>query len=307
MEKKKKQEKQRARPKRNISGILLLDKPLGVSSNNILQKVKYLFQAKKAGHTGTLDPLATGMLPICFGEATKFSRYMLAANKRYLFTACLGVTTTTGDQEGEVVAKHSVPPISKSEFIALCETFKGESMQLPPMYSAIKHEGKRLYEYAKDNITVERSLRKIWIESMKVIDFSDGNFTAEVECSKGTYIRTLAEDIGASVGCGAYVTALRRLSVSPFESSKMVTFFDLEAAGVSGLDHFLLPMETPLLFWPRVSLDLAQQTCLQHGQALEVIGIQEGFVRFYGSVDEFLGVGEVDASGKVISRRLVSQ
>lgn len=286
---------------RAINGILLLDKPLHLSSNKALQAAKHLFQARKAGHTGSLDPLATGMLPLCFGKATKVAQYLLSADKRYVVTAKLGETTATGDAEGEVLETKPVPPLTKEGVEAILAKFKGEIQQVPPMYSAVKIDGKPLYELARQGITVERSARPITIYSLKLLALTDNTLTLEVHCSKGTYIRTLLEDIGKVVGCGAYVTALRRTIVSHFPEDKMLTLDQLrelhEAGGLPLLDKQLLSIEALSTAWPKIILSAANLMDLRHGKAVET-GLANGLlVRLYSSHDQFLGVGEQTETG----------
>ncbi|HEU6453855.1 MAG TPA: tRNA pseudouridine(55) synthase TruB, partial [Roseateles sp.] len=199
--------------RRPLHGVLLLDKPLGLSSNDALQKAKWLLRAEKAGHTGTLDPLATGLLPLCFGAATKFSQVSLDADKRYLATLALGIRTTTGDAEGEVLERHDAAHVTAEQVAAASRAFTGEIDQMPPMYSALKHEGKALYEYARAGVEIERKSRRVTIHAIDIVAMHPGTVTLDVRCTKGTYIRTLAEDIGAALGCGAHLTALRRLSI----------------------------------------------------------------------------------------------
>ncbi|WP_373820062.1 tRNA pseudouridine(55) synthase TruB, partial [Glaesserella sp.] len=212
---------------RDVHGVFLLDKPQGVSSNDIMQKVKRLFQANKAGHTGALDPLATGMLPICLGEATKFSQFLLDADKRYLVTAKLGERTDTSDADGQIVQTRDVS-VTEQEILSALDSFRGEIMQVPTMFSALKHQGKPLYEYARAGITIEREARPITIFELKFVEYQVPYLTLEVHCSKGTYIRTLVDDLGESLGCGAHVVMLRRLSVANYPMDKMITIDDLQ-------------------------------------------------------------------------------
>ncbi|MFI4938043.1 MAG: tRNA pseudouridine(55) synthase TruB [Candidatus Berkiellales bacterium] len=232
-------------PRENIDGILLLDKPLGVTSNGALQKVKYLFNAIKAGHTGSLDPLACGMLPICFGKATKLSHFMLEANKCYQFTISLGVTTTTGDSEGEILATKPVPPLSDNDLAALVSHFHGTHQQIPPMYSALKYHGQPLYKLARQGKSVVRAARTITISRLTLDNLERAqniNLTFTVECSKGTYIRTLAEDMGAFLNCGAHVQQLRRLWSAPFQEFPMTTLPILEVLPLDLRLQYLLPL-----------------------------------------------------------------
>ena len=234
---------------RNINGIFLLDKPAGISSNAALQHVKRLFQARKAGHTGSLDPLATGMLPICLGQATKISGFLLEADKSYHVLIQLGVTTTTGDAEGDIVETRGVDVIGNKQIMSVLADFTGEIEQIPPMYSAVKQNGTPLYKLARQGIEVERKSRKVQIHELKLLNLSGELLEIEVRCSKGTYIRTLAEDIGAQLGCGGYVSNLRRKTVGHFEPERMMTLEMLDSLahdGFQALDDHLFSMESAL-------------------------------------------------------------
>jgi len=302
----------RRRPRgRNVSGILLLDKPLGISSNQALQQVKRLFKAQKAGHTGSLDPLATGLLPLCFGNATKVSGFLLDADKRYWVRVKLGVTTTTADAEGEVIESKPAEHISEQDILAVLPGFTGVIQQLPPMYSALKHNGQRLYKLAREGIEVEREPREITIHSLELTKTEVPEFELMVHCSKGTYVRTLAEDIGNKLGCGAHVAGLRRTKVGPFTDEHLVTLEHLEhlaeAGDLSELDQLLLPMDTGLQHWPAVQLTANSSFYVKQGQPVQVPQAPlEGWVRIYGSNDEFIGVGEIDDDGRVAPRRLLA-
>lgn len=299
----------RRNPGRNVSGILLLDKPAGVTSNDALQKVKRLFRARKAGHTGSLDPLATGLLPICFGDATKLSAYLLDADKHYQVRVKLGETTSTADTEGEVVETASTDGIAESAVRALLPRFTGEIDQLPPMYSALKHKGERLYNLARQGIEVERELRRINIFKLELSNWSLPEFSLDVHCSKGTYVRTLAEDIGKAVGCGAHVTALRRTGVGPYADGELVSMTqleDLRVQGTAALDELLLPMESALTHWPEVRLSDDAAYYMKMGQAVLVPQAPtEGWVRIYSKPGKFLGVGCILEDGKVQPKRLL--
>lgn len=302
---------------RNINGILLLDKPSGMSSNAALQKVKWLFKGAKAGHTGSLDPLATGLLPICFGEATKFSQFLLESDKRYQATAKLGVRTETGDSEGEIVSERPVPELSNLALEDVLNHFRGEIEQVPSMYSALKHEGQPLYKLARQGIEVERKARKITVYELQLLTLEADSFSINVKCSKGTYIRSLVEDIGEELGCGAHVTALRRLEAGPYDGNQMVTLDMLqqcfEESGSEGLDHFLLPLDTSVKDWPAVELTNNTAYYLQQGQPVQVSqGPSDGWVSLYqlskeGDSKDFIGVGEILDDGRVAPRRLISQ
>lgn len=295
---------------RSINGILLLDKPIAFTSNGALQRVKRLFDAKKAGHTGSLDPLATGMLPICFGEATKFSQYLLDADKFYDVTAMLGVETTTGDTEGEIVYKRPFSHITKENLKNVIQDFIGEIEQIPPMYSAIKHQGKPLYQLARQGISVARKPRKINVFSMELKDYSGPYFSIMVHVSKGTYIRTLAEDIGHVLGCGSHVVRLHRVGVHPYLSSAMYTMPFLEdilnQKGHAGLSSLLLPIDTAMRGLEAMTLSTSAEFYLRTGQAVRSPGpATSGFVRLLSADSRFLGIGEI-TSGKIKPHRLVS-
>jgi len=291
---------------RNIHGILLLDKRLGVSSNRALQEVRRLFNANKAGHTGSLDPLATGLLPLCFGEATKVSALMLDDNKRYQVVVQLGVMTDTGDAEGAVIETKPVPELSIDDIQACLKQFVGEIDQVPPMYSALKHNGKKLYELAREGKTVERKARHISIFELKLLDFSKDQFTLDVFCSKGTYIRSLAEDIGHVLGCGGTVKELRRLEAGQFSIENARTIEQLTAMDQHSLFECLINVDKPLEALPAVQLSDDQATCIKYGQSVKTDGSPEnrqGTVRMYnGAV--FLGLGEMLMDGKLAPKKL---
>lgn len=293
------------RIKKHINGILLLDKPLGFSSNQALQKVKWLLQAAKAGHTGTLDPLATGLLPLCFGEATKFAHYLTDADKTYLATVKLGVTTTTGDAEGEVLSTESVN-VSQAQLAQVCQQFVGEISQTPPMYSALKHEGKALYEYARAGIEIERKARLVTIHNITLNALVDNIATLTVTCSKGTYIRTLAEDIGHHLGCGAHLIGLRRTATANYDITQAVTLEQFEALSAEQRIEMLRPVDSSVLHLPAVTLDTDSTFYLQQGQAVWRSGvIPQGLLRLYSEQQEFLGLGEQLSNGKITPKRLI--
>jgi tRNA pseudouridine55 synthase len=297
--------------RKQINGILLLDKPAGFSSNGALQKVKRLFNAKKAGHTGSLDPIATGMLPICFGEATKFSQFLLESDKVYRVVASLGVETTTGDTEGEIISQRPTDGITQEQIQTILPSFTGALKQIPPMYSAIKRDGKPLYELARKGIEVERAPRDITIHSLQFDKFEGNEMTLRVHCSKGTYIRTLIEDIGKMLGCGAHVKGLRRLSVSPYGESIMYTLPALESilqtAGQQALQDVLLPVETSVQSYPMVKLTTSAAFYIRMGQAVRAsFPIAASLVRLMSEDARFLGIGEVMADGRVKPHRMVS-
>jgi tRNA pseudouridine55 synthase len=279
-----------ARIFRPLDGVLLFDKPLELSSNTALQKVRRLFQAEKAGHTGTLDPLATGLLPICFGEATKFSMALLDADKTYRALLRLGQTTTTGDAEGEITAEHPVE-VKQSDVDTVLARFRGEIQQLPPMHSALKHHGKPLYEYIRKGETIERELRSVVIHELLLNSFSGNEMDITVRCSKGTYIRTLAEDIGAALGCGAHLIGLRRTAIAHFDLRNGYTMQQLEAMTETERDACILPLESLMPDMPRLQLDAEQIRRLAQGQRLGLdTGLPDGKVSLHGP-QGFIGVG----------------
>lgn len=279
-----------ARTYRSLDGVLLFDKPLELSSNDALQKVRRLFQAEKAGHTGTLDPLATGLLPICFGEATKFSMALLDADKTYRALLRLGQTTTTGDAEGEIIAELPVN-VLQSDVDAVLARFRGEIRQLPPMHSALKHQGKPLYEYIRKGETIERELRSVVIHELVLNSFSGNEMDITVRCSKGTYIRTLAEDIGAALGCGAHLIGLRRTAIAHFDLSNGYTLQQLTDMTDAERDACILPLESLMPDMPRLQLDTVQIKRLAQGQRLALdTGLPDGKVSLHGA-QGFVGVG----------------
>jgi tRNA pseudouridine55 synthase len=297
------------RKRRSISGILILDKPAGVSSNGALQKVRWLLNSDKGGHTGSLDPLATGVLPLCFGEATKFSRYLLDADKAYEAEVRLGQTTNTGDAEGEVLETRPVN-ISLEQAEAVLPQFRGDIMQVPPMYSALKQDGQPLYKLARAGEVVERKARSIHIAALELLSLEGDLLRLRVSCSKGTYIRTLAEDIGRELGCGAHIAGLRRIAAGPFDLSRAVTLDELIALhdeqGSEALDRYLLPCDAGLLDWPQVTLTEHTTYYWQNGQPVRAPGAPvSGMVRVYSHQQEFIGVAEIDEDGLVAPRRLI--
>ncbi|HSS64172.1 MAG TPA: tRNA pseudouridine(55) synthase TruB [Gammaproteobacteria bacterium] len=295
---------------RSVDGIVLLDKPVSFGSNQVLQRVKRLFKARKAGHTGSLDRLASGLLPICLGEATKFSTFLLNSDKRYQAVFRLGVTTATGDAEGQVIETKSVEPFTRAQMEDVIGRFKGTIDQIPPMHSAIKHKGQRLYKLAHLGLEVERKPRTITVHSLELREYGEDFIAVEVFCSKGTYIRTLAEDIGEALGCGAHVKALRRIGAGPFDASQMIALERLEQLadqGLDALDGVLVPMEAALADWPEVRLPENAAFYLKKGQPVLVPrSPTQGWVRLYASGDRFLGAGEVLDDGRIAPRRLVA-
>ncbi|EOG1938109.1 tRNA pseudouridine(55) synthase TruB [Vibrio fluvialis] len=306
----------RRRKGRAINGVLLLDKSTGISSNDILQKVKRLFFAEKAGHTGALDPLATGMLPICLGEATKFSQFLLDSDKRYRVIAKLGERTDTSDSDGEVVETRPVH-VERETLLAKIESFRGETDQVPSMFSALKYQGRPLYEYARQGIEVPREARKITVYDIVLHRFEGDEVEMEVHCSKGTYIRTIVDDLGEMLGCGAHVTMLRRTGVAKYPYENMVTLEQLnemveqaqreDRSPYEILDALLLPMDTAVQDLPEVNLVPELVHMVQHGQAVQVFGAPKTcFVRLTGGEEKiFLGVGEMNDDGKIAPKRLV--
>ena len=295
---------------RDIHGVFLLDKPQGMSSNDIMQKVKRIFQANKAGHTGALDPLATGMLPICLGEATKFSQFLLDADKRYLVTAKLGERTDTSDAEGQIVETREVK-VKTPEILTALEQFRGDILQVPTMFSALKHNGKPLYEYARQGITVEREARPITIFELNFIEYNAPYLTLEVHCSKGTYIRTLVDDLGEVLGCGAHVTMLRRTAVADYPTEKMLDWHALQSLAeqqdLSLLDALLLPMDTAVAKLPALTLNESQTQGIGFGQRIKFDNPNslQGQVRLFSHENRFLGVAVIDENNVIRPQRLV--
>jgi tRNA pseudouridine55 synthase len=295
------------RQKKNINGILLLDKPLGFSSNQALQKIKWLLKAAKAGHTGTLDPLATGLLPLCFGEATKFAHYLTDADKTYLATIKLGITTTTGDAEGAVLSTQPVN-VNQADFETVSQQFIGEISQVPPMYSALKFEGKALYEYARAGVEIERQSRLVTIHKIEINAFAGDVAVITVTCSKGTYIRTLAEDIGQQLGCGAHLIGLRRTATANYDISQAVNIEQFEALSDEQRLALLAPADSAVLHLPAMTLDDDSVFYLLQGQSVWRSGsIPAGLLRLYSEQQVFLGLGELQPDGKIAPKRLMQQ
>lgn len=295
---------------RSVNGILLLDKPLGISSNKALQIIKRLFKARKAGHSGSLDPLASGMLPIFFGAATKFVQFLLEADKHYQVVATLGVRTNTGDSEGHSIATRTVRSYTTLELEAVLNTFRGKILQTPPMFSALKHQGQPLYVLARQGKEIERVPREIVVHSLKCIGYTGDTISLDIKASKGTYVRTIVDDMGELLGCGAHVTALRRLGVGTYTESQMVSLSLLrswsEQEDWPALDACLLPLEGTLLTWPALKLSTVPTFYLMQGQAVMVPGAPAaGWVRLLSKNDQFLGVGEILEDGRVAPRRMV--
>lgn len=291
-----------------VDGILLLNKPSGMTSNRALQAVRRLLNAKKAGHTGSLDPAATGMLPLCFGEATKVCAYLLDADKSYRVTARIGVATDTGDADGQQVGTAPVPEMSADDWNVILQGFLGESDQVPPMYSALKKDGKRLYELARKGETVEREPRRIRIDEIRLLESAGSRLVFRVCCSKGTYVRTLVEDIAKRAGTLAHTARLHRESVGDFRSGDMVdlaTVETLAAAGLEPLRERLLPPDAALEGMPSVTVDAETGKRFAGGQAIEVADSAEnGLARVYSTGRRFLGVGEIAGNGRLAPRRV---
>ncbi|MDR5875049.1 tRNA pseudouridine(55) synthase TruB [Vreelandella gomseomensis] len=293
-----------------VNGIVLLDKPKGLSSNHALQRVRRLFDAQKAGHTGTLDPMATGLLPICLGEATKFSAHLLEADKVYRTRVELGVITDTGDAEGTAIERHDVPELAAQDIETVLTRFRGEIDQVPPMYSALKHQGKKLYELAREGKQVERAARRVSVYDARLLSFEGTAFELEVSCSKGTYIRTLAEDIGKALGCGGHISQLRRLKTGPFDGDAMWTLEALEAlADQTAREAELMPVDVLVDHLPSLVVDESGYGRLAHGQSARLaIGDAlppEALARLYYA-EAFIGLGVVKGAQEVAPKRLLS-
>ncbi|WP_338558633.1 tRNA pseudouridine(55) synthase TruB [Erwinia sp. E_sp_B04_7] len=301
---------------RDVHGVLLLDKPQGLSSNDALQKVKRLFTANRAGHTGALDPLATGMLPICLGEATKFSQYLLDSDKRYRVIARLGQRTDTSDADGAVISERPVT-FTQEQLDSALESFRGETQQVPSMYSALKYQGRKLYEYAREGIEVPREARSITVYELKFIRWEGNELELEIHCSKGTYIRTITDDLGEMLGCGAHVTYLRRLQVATYPIASMVTLEQLNALSEEAfrsertpaelLDALLMPMDSPAAAYPVVNLLPAVAAYFRQGMPVQAANApSSGLVRVTeGDENKFIGMAEIADDGRVAPRRLV--
>ena len=286
--------------------MLLLDKPRGLSSNEAMLRVRGFYQADKAGHTGTLDPLATGLLPVCLGQATKLTSHLLDARKRYIAEVRLGARTTTGDSEGEVLETSEPQGLDEAVLRAALSSFRGPIRQIPPMYSALKRDGQRLYELARAGVEVEREPREVDIHHLELLSFDGLTALLDVSCSKGTYIRTLAEDWARSFGQAAHLQALRRTEVGPFQPQIMVTLEQLAQAaaeGVQAIDALLLPARTALAGWTFLRVDEAQVTCLSRGASVLVAGAVPGAVAIEDEQSRLLGLGEIDPQGRLQPRR----
>ena len=295
---------------RNINGIIFLDKTAGQSSNYALQRVKRLLNAKKAGHTGSLDPLATGVLPLCFGEATKISQFLLEADKRYLVKVVLGKRTDSGDSDGATLKIKRQINIESETLVAALNKFEGEIQQLPPMYSALKYKGVPLYKFARKGVNIERKLRSVTVRKIVLLNFENNIVDIDVTCSKGTYIRTLADDLGEELGCGAHVGQLRRIQAGRFTIDSCRKLDDLEAikesGGLGALDELLIPMDQAITEMPQVLLESKTAKQVKSGQAVLLDEVPEnGLVRLYEE-KSFIGIGVINIEGKVAPRRLVA-
>jgi tRNA pseudouridine55 synthase len=297
----------RRAPRRAVDGILLLDKPEGLTSNAVLQRVKRLYQADKAGHTGSLDPIATGLLPICFGQATKLSGFLLEGDKRYRVSARLGVKTSTADREGESIATSDAASVTREQIASVISRFVGVQQQVPPMYSALKHAGQRLYELARSGVEVERAPRAITIHGLELTGFEDGLFELDVRCSKGTYVRTLVEDVAAAIGQVAHVVALRRTGAEPFWSPELVTVEALEGAAAQGqaaLDALLQPLAAGTSGLPQVQIDDDRAFYLSRGQAVRVASVPDSqAIAVLNRGGRLLGIARRDADGMLAPSR----
>ena len=301
--------KQRRRKGRSISGIIVLDKAVGLSSNKALQEVKWLFEANKAGHTGSLDPLATGVLPLCLGEATKVSQFLLNSDKRYRARIKLGIRTDSADSEGQVIAECDEVNVSREQVEQALQSFKGETQQIPPMHSALKVDGVPLYKLAREGKTISREARNICVYELELTDFQGDEIELEITCSKGTYIRTIADDLGQDLGCGAHIIALRRLQAGAFTEADCVSTDALrevkEKHGMDRLDQNLIPMDRAIEDLPEVNLPSIAASQFKNGQSVLVRHLpEEGLVRLYEE-EQFIGIGCIDDDGKVAPKRLI--
>ncbi|EOF4156586.1 tRNA pseudouridine(55) synthase TruB [Acinetobacter baumannii] len=291
--------------RRHISGVFLLNKPLGLSSNAALQKVRWLYRAQKAGHTGALDPLATGLLPICLGEATKFSHYLLDSTKRYQTTVRLGQTTTTGDVEGDILQERPIPVLSKELIEQTLEKFRGDIQQVPPMYSALKKEGKPLYELARKGIEIEREARPVMIYALELIEFTENSITLDVTCSKGTYIRVLGEDIGEALGCGGHLTMLHRIQTGHFELIPSYTIEYLESLTEEQREALLLPVYAPIDHFLKIQVPEGREKYFCNGLESNIDHSAEAEVLVF-SGERCLGLAEITDKKRLVPKRILN-
>ncbi|PRO38839.1 tRNA pseudouridine(55) synthase TruB [Acinetobacter baumannii] len=291
--------------RRHISGVFLLNKPLGQSSNAALQKVRWLYRAQKAGHTGALDPLATGLLPICLGEATKFSHYLLDSTKRYQTTVRLGQTTTTGDVEGDILQERPIPVLSKELIEQTLEKFRGDIQQVPPMYSALKKEGKPLYELARKGIEIERETRPVTIYALELIEFTENSITLDVTCSKGTYIRVLGEDIGEALGCGGHLTMLHRIQTGHFELIPSYTIEYLESLTEEQREALLLPVYAPIDHFLKIQVPEGREKYFCNGLESNIDHSAEAEVLVF-SGERCLGLAEITDKKRLVPKRILN-
>ncbi|ELZ4484035.1 tRNA pseudouridine(55) synthase TruB [Acinetobacter baumannii] len=291
--------------RRHISGVFLLNKPLGLSSNAALQKVRWLYRAQKAGHTGALDPLATGLLPICLGEATKFSHYLLDSTKRYQTTVRLGQTTTTGDVEGDILQERPIPVLSKELIEQTLEKFRGDIQQVPPMYSALKKEGKPLYELARKGIEIERETRPVTIYALELIEFTENSITLDVTCSKGTYIRVLGEDIGEVLGCGGHLTMLHRIQTGHFELIPSYTIEYLESLTEEQREALLLPVYAPIDHFLKIQVPEGREKYFCNGLESNIDHSAEAEVLVF-SGERCLGLAEITDKKRLVPKRILN-
>lgn len=300
----------RRRDGRDINGIVLLDKPRGITSNKALQQVKRLFDANKAGHTGSLDPLATGLLPICLGEATKVSGFLLGADKSYAAVCRLGVRTNSADADGDIITTRPVRGVTEYVLKQVLTEFIGDIQQIPPMYSAIKKNGVPLYKFARQGIEIERQARPVSIYSLELLRLQAETLELAVHCSKGTYVRTLVDEIGERLNCGAHIVELRRTQLGPFKANQMVTMAQLKSLATQGIEHLaakMLNIDTALVDWPEVRLSVDAVFFVQRGQPVFVSKQKDtGFVRLYSDTDSFIGIGCVMDDGRVAPKRLMN-
>jgi len=294
------------RLKFNVDGLLLIDKPLGLSSHKLVSMIKILFSAKKVGHTGTLDPMATGLLPICLGEATKFSGYLLNADKTYEAQIRLGYKSSTGDMEGEIVKQNKSKTPSLVEIKKTVRQFVGISEQLPPMYSALKYQGKPLYLYARDGVVIPRFKRKIKIHTIELLDYEGDQLRLRIKCSKGTYIRTLAEDIGAQLGVGAYLLGLKRTNIGNFSIETALDMNKIQKTKIEERNQLLLPPEELLSEFEKILLSFNEENAIKDGKLVEQKTKNPGLYRLYGENNNFIGLGEIDQTENLKAKRLKS-